>query len=99
MREPQPSRRRRLIPSLIVAGASLAVFGVLFAIVEKVSAEQGTTSPTTMVTLPVGVYTQYTQRGFVPDYTGLWIGLVVAAVGALVLIAALVVARRRTPAA
>jgi cell division protein FtsX len=38
------------------------------------------------------VYTQYTQRSFVPDYMGLWIGLLVAALGVAILLAGVVVA-------
>ncbi|MDR6971605.1 hypothetical protein [Leifsonia shinshuensis] len=96
----QPGRddRRNLVVALLAIGTTTTLLGVVFGLVMKTAAEQTNVS-STLVTLPVGVYKQYTQRAFVPDYTGLWIGLVVAAVGALVLIAALVVARRRTPAA
>lgn len=48
-----------------------------------------------MPTLPVHSYVQYTQHLVAPDYTGLWVGPLVAALGLIVLLAGIVVAVTR----
>ena len=82
---PRP-RRFRISGWLIAAGAFVTVLGVTWGLAAKAAAERSVMSSGTMPTLPVHVYTQYTQRGMVPDYVGLWMGLALAAVGAAVLL-------------
>ncbi|NUU06230.1 hypothetical protein [Leifsonia sp. C5G2] len=98
MTTPHP-RRFRFSGWLIAAGAFVAVLGVTWGLAAKAAAERSVMSSTAMPTLPVHVYTQYTQRGMVPDYVGLWMGLALAAVGAVVLLvgAATAFASARTP--
>ncbi len=80
---------------LIGAGALATVVGVVWGLIAFESAQQSTTLSGPMPTLPVNTYAQYTQHPVVPDYTGLWLGLIVAGVGALVLLAGAVAAFAR----
>lgn len=77
--------RKRTLVALLVLGATAVAGGVLIALVTTSSTEQASSG--SMPTLPVHVYVQYTQRLLAPDYTGLAIGITVAAVGALLLLA------------
>ncbi|MEN0083403.1 MAG: hypothetical protein AAGC66_01430 [Leifsonia sp.] len=79
-------RRFRFSGWLIAAGAFVTVLGVTWGLAAKDAAERSAVSPGSMPTLPVFVYAQYTQRAAVPDYVGLWMGLALAAVGAVVLL-------------
>ena len=85
-------RRNRFSPWLIAAGAFVTVLGVSWGLAAKAAAESTAMSSRTLAVLPVHVYTQYTQRGIVPDYVGLWMGLGLAAVGAIVLVVGAAVA-------
>ncbi|MBN9632406.1 MAG: hypothetical protein J0I18_17670 [Actinobacteria bacterium] len=76
---------------LLGAGGLATVVGVAWAFAAIDAAGRSVASGP-MMTLPVNVYTQYTQRSIVPDYTGLWLALGVAGIGALVLLAGAVVA-------
>ncbi|MDN4596792.1 hypothetical protein [Leifsonia virtsii] len=82
---PRP-RRFRFSGWLIAAGAFVTVLGVTWGLAAKAAAEHSAVSPGTMPTLPVHVYAQITQRAAVPDYVGLWMGLALAAIGAVVLL-------------
>jgi hypothetical protein len=86
-------RRRNLYGVvLLTVGALAAIGGVIWGLAAKASADNAVFGASSMPTLPVHVYTQYTQRSFVPDYMGLWIGLLVAALGVAILLAGVVVA-------
>ncbi len=96
-----PSARRRLPIGLLLAVGILAIVGgVAASVVAKVTADhaQFEGSSTTAV-LAVGVSNGYLFPAPAPDYTGVWIGVTVAAIGATVLIIGLVAASRaRCPA-
>jgi hypothetical protein len=99
---PTTSRTHRSRRSgwLIAAGAFVAVLGVSWGLAAKTAAENSVMGSRTLAVLPVHAYTQYTQRGMVPDYVGLWMGLALAAVGAIVLLvgaARAFASARRTP--
>lgn len=76
---------------LLGAGGLATAVGVVWAFAAIEAAGRAVASGP-MMTLPVNVYTQYTQRSIVPDYTGLWLALVVAGIGVLVLLAGAVAA-------
>ncbi len=83
--------QRPYILWLLGAGALATAVGVVWAFAAIEAAGRAMASGP-MMTLPVNVYTQYTQRSIMPDYTGLWLALVVAGIGVLVLLAGAVAA-------
>jgi hypothetical protein len=85
-------RRNPYVVVLLAVGALAAIGGLIWGLAAKASAEHTVLGASSMPTLPVHVYTQYTQRFIVPDYMGLWIGLVVAVLGVMILLAGVVVA-------
>ncbi|MFF2050742.1 hypothetical protein ACFVU2_04000 [Leifsonia sp. NPDC058194] len=82
---------------LVALGAVLAIGGVAGALIVATSAARLSQDGAPR-TLPVFVYTQYTQRLVAPDYTGLWIGVAVAAIGAIAVVAGIVLTRQRMSA-
>ncbi|MCI0156648.1 hypothetical protein KNO15_08055 [Leifsonia shinshuensis] len=82
---------------LLGIGGLVTVVGVVWAFAAIEAAGRSAAGSGPMMTLPVGVYTQYTQRSIVPDYTGLWLALIVTVIGALVLLAGAVTAFVRRP--
>jgi hypothetical protein len=84
--------QRPYILWLLGAGALATAVGVVWAFAAIEAAGRSVSDSGPMMTLPVNVYTQYTQRSIVPDYTGLWLALVLAGIGVLVLLAGAVAA-------
>jgi hypothetical protein len=92
-----PRARGRWSPAvvvLLVLGVALAAAGAIRALMAKLSIDHPAPLDLTIRTLPVNVYTQYTQRLPPPDYAGLWMGVTVAVIGAAVIAVGIVVARR-----
>ncbi len=87
--------RRPSVFALLVIGAVAIIAGATWSFVAKVTADQSSMSSGTMPTLPVHVYTQYTQAGLVPDYTQVWFGLGLAAFGVAVGVVGAVAARAK----
>jgi hypothetical protein len=85
-------RRNPYVVVLLAVGALAVIGGLIWGLAAKASAEHTVLGTSSMPTLPVHVYAQYTQRFIVPDYMGLWIGLLVAVLGAIILLAGVVVA-------
>ena len=87
-------RRISYVVVLLAVGALAVIGGVIWALTAKASANTVFSAP--MPTLPVYTYTQYTQHtqhfSIVPDYTGLWIGSLVAVIGLIILLAGVIVA-------
>lgn len=83
---------------LLVLGVTTAIAGIIGALAAKGAADQSIFR-SAMPTLPVGVYTQYTQRAFAPDYTAAEIGLLVVALGVLAAVIGIVATVRRSRAA
>jgi hypothetical protein len=77
---------------LLGLGVATAIGGAIWALVAKASADNAARSSSSMPTLPVHEFTQYTQHLVVPDYAGLAIGVLVAVIGVVILSAGLVVA-------
>lgn len=97
---PHPSNAhsggRERIPAmlLLVLGVTTAIAGVIGALAAKGAADQSIFRAS-VPTLPVHVYTQYTQRAFAPDYTAAEIGLAVVALGVLAAVIGIIVTARR----
>jgi hypothetical protein len=85
-------RRNPYVVVLLAVGALAAIAGLIWGLAAKASADHTALGASSMPTLPVHVYTQYTQHFIVPDYMGLWIGLLVAVLGVIILLAGVVVA-------
>lgn len=85
-------RNPYVVVVLLAVGALAAIGGLVWGLAAKASAEHTVLGASSMPTLPVHVYTQYTQRFIVPDYMGLWIGLLVAVLGVMILLAGVVFA-------
>lgn len=94
---PSGFRRGRTIILLGALGLAMTVAGAVTALISRASASA--TAPGSIGTLPVHVYTQYTQRAAAPDLTGLGVGVAVAAVGAIVVLVCAVLSLTRMRAA
>ena len=93
-----PAGRRRYAVAILVAGAVAMVAGAMRSFVAAVAAARSSMSSGALPVLPVHVYRQYTQSGLGPDYTQVWIGLGIAIVGLLAVVAGCVVALVRRSA-
>jgi hypothetical protein len=95
-------RNRRVVAVLLAVGLSTAIGGLVGGLASKASADHATLVASSARTLAVHSYGAYLFPGansMVPDYTGLWIGIIVAAVGLIVLVAGATVASIRPRAA
>jgi hypothetical protein len=88
-------RRNPYVVVLLTVGALTAIGGVIWGLTAKASADHAVLGASSMPTLPVHAYTEYTQHFIAPDYMGLWIGLLVAVLGLIILLAGVVVAFTR----
>ncbi|WP_426520173.1 hypothetical protein ACPPVQ_07450 [Diaminobutyricibacter sp. McL0618] len=95
------ARRDRYVSLLLAVGVLMVLGGVVGGLAAKASADHPWSMGSSMPTLPIFVYTQYTQatHPIVPDYTGLWIGIGVAVLGAIILAAGVIVASTKPPTA
>jgi hypothetical protein len=84
---------------LIAVGLSTTIGGTVTALVAKGSIDNASGASSSLPTLPVHAYVQYTQYLVLPDYTGLWIGITLASVGVIVLVLGVVPPVLRRPAA
>jgi hypothetical protein len=84
-------RRNAYVVVLLTGGALAAIGGAIWGLAAKTSADHAVLGASSMPTLPVHAYTQYTQHFIVPDYMGLWIGLLVAVLGVVIVLAGVVV--------
>lgn len=92
---PTGHRRGRTIILLGVLGLPMTVAGAVTALISRASA----TASGSIGVLPVHVYTQYTQRAAAPDLTVLFVGVAVAAVGAIVVLVCAILSLTRVRAA
>lgn len=83
--------------ALMAVGVAVVVADAIWTLVSNASAGNVVFHASSMPTLPVHSFVQYTQHFVGPDYTGLWIGPLVAVLGLIILIAGIIVAvtRRR----
>lgn len=77
------SGRKVLVVLLFSLGAAFAFGGAITAFIAKASIGDVASTSSSIPTLPVNVYAQYTSRLVVPDYTGVTIGIVLATVGVI----------------
>ncbi|WP_426519596.1 hypothetical protein ACPPVQ_05920 [Diaminobutyricibacter sp. McL0618] len=83
-------RRRPYVVVLLAVGALAVIGGVIWALTAK-AVKTVFSGP--LPTLPVytnAQFTQHTESSLVPDYTGVWIGLLVAVIGVTILLAGVV---------
>jgi hypothetical protein len=86
------NRRNPYVVPLLALGVATAIGGVIGGLVAKAFADHAPLATSSMMTLPVYTYTQYTERSIGPDYTGLGIGILVAVLGVIILSAGVIVA-------
>lgn len=99
MQTPRPDAHRRLRAPLVVlllVGALATIVGEGWFLTAKAAVARSAQSSDVMPTLPVHVYAQYTQHLPAIDTSGLWTGLLIAGLGVAALLAAAVVAIRRS---
>ncbi|SDH11237.1 hypothetical protein SAMN04515691_3238 [Leifsonia sp. 98AMF] len=99
MQTPRSGAPRRLPVPLVVlllVGALATVVGEGWFLTAKAAVANSAQRSNSLPTLPVHVYAQYTQHLPAVDTSGLWTGLLIAGLGIAVLLAAAVVAIRRS---
>jgi hypothetical protein len=95
----QVPRRRLSVLLLLAAGGIAAVAGVVWVLIAKASLDDAARAASTIPTLPVFTYTQYTQHAVTPDYTGVVLGAIVFVLGVALLLAGALGSARRARAA
>jgi hypothetical protein len=86
--------RNPYVVLLLAVGALTAIGGVIAGLAAKASADHALAVGSSLPTLPVHTYTQYVSHSIAPDYTGLWIGILVAVIGVVILLAGVAAATK-----
>lgn len=99
MQTPRSGAPRRFHVPLVlflIVGALATIVGEGWFLTAKAAVASTAQRSDAMPTLPVHVYAQYTQHLPAIDTSGLWTGLLIAGLGIAALLAAAVVAIRRS---
>jgi hypothetical protein len=90
--------RRNLYVVLLAVGALMVVGGLIGGLVAKTSADHASlvdSSPRALRTMTYSGYLFPGPNAIVPDYAGLWIGIIVAVLGVIAVLAGIIVASAR----
>jgi hypothetical protein len=102
--EPTPTlgasvlRRNPYVVWLLAVGVLMVVGGLIGALVAKTSADHALladSSPRALRTMTYSGYLFPGAHAIVPDYAGLWIGIIVAVLGVIAVLAGIIVASAR----
>ncbi len=85
-------RRNPYVVVLLAVGGLATIGGLIWGLAAKASADHALLMASSLPTLPVHTFTQYTSHAIVLDYTGLWTGILVAILGVIILLAGVIVA-------